>query len=280
MNDTEKKLEQWQTDRMNFYKNSGVLKFIDEYFNVKKGARCIVGHVKDMYALTRQPTYRIYKDNKCRVLTIPDSLTHNHMSLLDYWTVHSYMYVFDKRVLEWTDLENRKDIMKESLVGINAVIELDSPEDKNSDKAKRTSFFDYVHHFNEAINIIDKRLTELGEDYNLMFSGNGIYLLLEGYYGDNLNDYVDNFINLNDNLRENGLGDNLKVHVDNRAAPWNDYFKCPFTFHEKRPRMSIPLPKGELDENWIRFVSYTENITYDYDIVNEIIKKSGWRKLW
>jgi hypothetical protein len=280
MNDTEPKLEQWQIDRMNFYTKSGVLKFIDDYFNVKKGTRCIVGHVKDMYDLHRQPTYRIYHNNMCRAQTIPDAITRNHSALLEYWTVHSYMYVFDKRVLEWTNLENRKDIMKESLVGINAVIELDSPEDKNSDKAKRTSFFNYVPEFNDAISIIDKRLTELGEDYNLMFSGNGIYLTLEGYYDDSLNDYVDNFINLNDNLRESGLGDNLKVHIDNRAAPWNDYFKTPFTFHEKRPRVSIPLPKEELNKNWIKFVSDVNNISQDYSIVNEIIKKASWRKLW
>lgn len=275
-------LEQWQQDRIKFYTESKALDFINDYFDVKKGVRCIVGHVKDMYALGRQPTYRIYDDNKCRALTIPDYLIPNTYShLKDYWTVHSYMYVFDKRVLEWTALENRKDIMTESLIGINAVIELDSPEEPNSDKAKRTDFFDYVSEFNSTINLIDKRLTELGEDYNLQFSGNGIYMILEGYYDDNLQDYVNNFINLIDRLREDdNLGCNLKVHVDNRSAPWNDYFKIPFTFHEKRPRVSIPLSKGELDKDWIKYVSNVDNIIYDYRIVDEIIKKANWRRIW
>ena len=128
MNEKEVKFEQWQTDRIKFYKESGALDFINNYFNVSKGVRCIVGHVKDMYAQTKQPTYRIYNNNMCRAQTIPDVLTGKYTSLVDYWTVHSYMYIFDKRVLEWTSLENRKHIIKEYLIGINVVIELDSPE--------------------------------------------------------------------------------------------------------------------------------------------------------
>lgn len=280
-------LEQWQQDRIKFYTESKALDFINNYFKVKKGARCIVGHIKDMYKLRRQPTYRIYQDNKCRALTLPDTLTRKYNSLAEFWTAHSYMYTFDKRVLDWTDLSIKREIMKYSLEGINAVIEIDSPEEPDSEKAKRTNFFDYIPEFNAVINRLDKILTELGEDYNIQFSGNGIYIILEGYYEDNLQDYVDNFVNLLDNLREKeNLGDLLKVHVDNKAAPWNDYFKIPFTFHEKRPRMSIPLQKGEIDKEWLDAVSNINSIMNDYNttnnykVIDEIIKKANWRKLW
>lgn len=278
-------LEQWQQQRIEFYNiNNKVIDFLNKYFNVSKGKRCIVGHVKDMYKLKRQPTYRIYGNNQCRALTIPDAITNTYSPLKDYWTVHSYMYIFNECVLNWTNLSMRKEIMKNSLVGLNAVIELDSPEVPNSETAVRTSFFDYIQDFDLAINHIDKKLTNLGEDYNLMFSGNGIYIILEGYYEDNLQDYITNFINLIDTLKEvEGLGNSLKVHVDNKSAPWNDYFKIPFTFHEKRQRISIPLPKEKLDEEWIDYISHTDNIINNNHIswcVNDIIKKANWKKLW
>lgn len=274
-------LEQWQYERTNFYENSKAHDFIKDYFNVKNGVRCIVGHIKDIYLKNKSPTYYKYENNNCRAMTIPDYHNKNYQALTEFWCIHSLMYIFNPIVLDWMDSLNHKKIITDNIVGLNAVIEIDSPEEPNSDKAKRTSFFDYINEFNTTINHIDKKLENIGENYNIMFSGNGIYIILEGYYENNLRDYVLNFINLVDVMKEDeGLGNNLKVHVDNKSAPWNDYFKLPFTFHEKRPRISIPLPKGEIQKDWLDNVTSTNNVLNDYTIIDEIIKNCEWKKIW
>jgi hypothetical protein len=95
--------------------------------------------------------------------------------------------------------------------------------------------------------------------------------------------YHENFINLFESLRsEDGLGDDLKVHVDNAAAPWNDYFKIPWTFHPNG-NISLPLGKEEIDGEWLRRVCNSGYIMKNARIVDEIIKHAaagGWKKLW
>lgn len=279
-------VEWWKEDRILFYSERCVLDFINKYFDVKKGVRCVVGHEKDMYRLKHEPSYRLWNGNKCRAYTLPDLKNWKYNALKDFWCLHSLMYTFDKSALEWNDGTESKSMFRDRRLGLNAVIELDSPDDPGSNKAKRLTFFDYINKFDDAIKKIDKILENETTDYNLMFSGNGIYVMLEGYYGDDLLEegcFRDNFINLLDTLKEKeNLGDKMKVHVDNAKAPWNDYFKLPLTFHETRPRMSIPLPKGKLDGKWIDRVSNMNNIMKDFSfsIVEEIIKKAGWKKIW
>lgn len=277
-------IELWQKDRISFYHKSGVLNFIENFFDVKKGIRCVVGHEKDMYRLKHEPSYRLWENGKCRGYTLPDPISRKYDILRDYWCVHSLMYTFDKSVLTWNDASNSKSMFRDRRVGLNAVIELDSPDDPSSDKAKRLTFFDHIAEFDSVISKIDKILENETTEYNLMFSGNGIYVMLEGYYGEDLLEegcFKQNFSNLLDTLKEKeGLGDKMRVHVDNAKAPWNDYFKICFTFHETRPRISIPLPKGKLDGKWIDKVSNVNNVMNDYSIIDEIIKKAEWKKIW
>lgn len=287
--------EWWKKDRMKFYVESGSLDFINNFFDVKKGVRCVAGHEKDMYRLRHEPTYRLWENGKCRAYTVPD-ITGKYNPLIDYWCLHSYIHTFDKSVLEWNDAELSKSMYKSNKVGLNAIIELDGPDDPKSSKAKRLDFFNYINDFDAAIKKIIDVLEEISEEatrktgekytinYNLQFSGNGIYFILEGYYDDNLltdGGYRDNFRNLLDRLKEKeGLGDKTKVHVCNSKAPWNKYFKIPFTFHEFRNRISIPLPKGKLDRKWIDRVSNADNVMKDFSIIKEIINKAKWKKLW
>jgi hypothetical protein len=277
-------IEGWQLDRRKFYSESGVIKYLDNYFDVQKGIRCVVGHEKDLYRLKHEPSYRKWNGSKCRSYTLPDIFTGKYTSLLEYWCNHSYMYTFNKSVLDWNDEVNSIGMFTENMVGLNPVIELDSPDDPGSDKARRLTFFDYVKEYQVAIDRIVKILEEYTTDYNLQFSGNGIYICLEGYYGNDLLEegcFSDNFSNILDILKEReGLDNKMKVHVCNSQAPWNKYFKIPFTFHETRPRVSIPLSANELDKEWIDRVSNVNNIMNDYSIVDEVIKKSAWKKLW
>jgi hypothetical protein len=277
-------MEDWQEQRVDFYQNSAALPFINNYFDVKKGVRLLFGHIKDMYKLKRMPTYRLYENNKCRYMTLPDVITRKYTPLKDYWCNHSSIYTFDKKVLQFHSDNDTLELGRNSAIGMNAVIELDSPNDPSYDKAKRLLFFDHIEEFNNVISQIDKKLNELTTDYNIMFSGNGIYIILESCYEDNFSQegyYRDNFLNLLHTMQETeGLGDKFKVHIDNSKAPWNDFFKLPFTFHESRPRISIPLPKGELDSEFINEHSNVNNTLNDYSLINETIQNAKWSKIW
>lgn len=290
-------MEDWQKERIDFYINSGALKFIEEYFNVKKGVRCIVGHLRNYPS--KKPVYYEYgrDDNKnlCRAITLPD---HNkdsglYNNLVNFNCVHSLIDTFNISVLEWMDIVSHRQNIVDNVCGLNLIIELDAPYDSLERGAKRLNFFDFIDEFNRCVNIIGKYLDDVGEEYNIMFSGNGIYIMLEGFYEiDSLLDYKENFIRLMDNIKEDNseLDNPIKVHIDNKSCPWNDYFKIPFTFHEKRPRISIPLSKDEIDGKWLNEVSDISNIFvrdnfYDcdnfcYDVINEVISKCEWRKIW
>jgi len=270
-------MENWKEKRIDFYQNSKSLEFIKNYFDVKKGIRLVACHNKNGETIRNINDYQTLQ---LRPLTLPDYTTGKYNILKDFWCVHSLMYTFDNKMADWMKIKDHTITLENNRVGINAVIDLDTPDDPESDKAKRLTFFDHIQQFNNTINIIDKKLDEECQDYNLMFSGNGIYFILNGYYGDNLLTYRDNFVNTIDNLKENGLDDKLKVHIDNKSAAWSVYTKIPFTFHTSKDRISIPLPKGEIDGRWLNEVSNSNNIMNDYTIVNEIIKKSNWNKIW
>ena len=273
-------VEWWRVDRIKFYEESGTGLFIDNFFDVKKGVRCIVGHEKDMYRLNHEPHYREWNGGKCRAYTLQDPILSRFRILTDDWTNHCYIYTYDKSILQWHNGTESRAMFRNNKVGLNAVIELDSPDDPNSDKAKRLTFFNHISEFDMAIEKIVKVLEEWAKkatkktgvvykiEYNLQFSGNGVYIYLEGYYEDNLLEgggFKDNFINILDTLKEKeDLGDKTKVHICNSKAPWNKYFKVPFSFHETRNRISIPLPKGKLDGKWIDRVSNVDNIMNDY----------------
>lgn len=276
------KMDEWKEQRINFYKNSNALEFIKDYMNVKKGVRLTIGHCKDMIKYGYDPTRYItdYQKFKTRPLTIPDSEDGSFHVLKNYWCVHSSMYTFNEDVTHWINVKNHTSTLENNRCGINAVIDLDTPDDPTVNIAKRLTFFDHIEEFNNVINKIDKKLEDEGQEYNLMFSGNGIYFILNGYYEDNFLVYRDNFVNTIDYLKENGLENKLRVHIDNKSAAWSVYTKIPFTFHDKRNRISIPLPKGEIDKNWLDEASNPDNIMKDYNIINEIIKKAKWKKIW
>jgi len=273
-------MEEWQKQRLDFYIKSGASQFISKYLDVKDGIRCISSHPREYPKRGRiQYEYNAIKGTQRMYRFYPELLT-------KYNCIHSFMYTFDKKVLEWVDQDVAINLYRASTVGINAIIEIDSPYKTEKEGSPRLDIMDFIPELNKTLSIIIKRLDELGEEYYILFSGNGVYIILEGYYPrldneiERLQDYKDNFINLFENLQKDGFGNPLKVHIDNSGAPWNDYMKIPFTFHEKKPRMSIPLSKEEIDGKWLRQVSDVNNIMNDYSIINEIIKKANWEKLW
>ncbi len=272
-------MEDWQKQRLNFYTKSEALDFIKKYFNVKKGVRCVACHYRE-YPKKGRHQYEHF-ENKVRMITIPHIKNEIPNILTDFNCVHSFMRIFRKSVLEWMDIKDYLPTIRNSSIGMNAILEIDTPYVSLEEKSPRIDFFDCINDINNTIKIIDKELENINEKYNMMFSGNGLYFILEGYYNeDTFMDYKENFINLFENMQKNGLGDKLKVHIDNKLAPWNDYMKIPFTFHERKPRITVPLPKGDIDTEWLKRVSHTTNIMNNYTIISEIIKTANWEKLW
>lgn len=278
-------LEQWQMDRLALYKGSGALDFIKNYFDVKQGVRCIAGHYIDYP--NSSPRYWEHNGNNCRMMTLPDVGSGKWSALIDFNCVHSFMHIFDKSVLEWMPYESRIETAEDSIIGMCAVLDIDTPYESNDEFAKRLDFFDFIPQFNNVISVVDSELEELGEEYNILFSGNGLKIEFAGFYGDDWEDYEEDFLDLIDKLKDEcGLGDPLKVHVDNNQAPWNDYFKCPFTFHEirncniKKHRISMPVAKGEIDAEWLEYVSDVNTVMNNYNVIEEIIKRARWEKLW
>lgn len=261
---------------ISLYSNQKVLDFINNYFDVKKGVRCSVGHKKDY----KSPSYYKHFNNMTCLRTLPFLDKDNIVSLLEFNCLHSFMYIFDEKVIDGFIMPNYISQIKNSIIGINAIFEIDSPYNSNRKGKRRLDIFDHIEEMNQLIYAVDKELEKQGEDYNMLFSGNGIYIILEGYYENNWFDYAENFESLFSNMKNSGYGDKLKVHIDNNKIPWNDYMKIPFTFHEKKDRISVPLAKGEINGEWLNRVSNVNNIINNCDIVDEVISKCRWKKLW
>lgn len=292
--------QQWQKDRKSFYENSTALRFIDLYFKVKKGVRCIAGHVENY----KYPSYYKHNDtkDKLKMMTLPDADNNTYWHLKHYYCIHSFQFIFDKRVLEWMNMfkiNEKKEMGKvyietiiDNIIGLCPVLDIDAPVDplifEQTGKEIKLNFFDHIDSFNDAINIIHKTLEREDTRYNKLFTGNGLKIELESCYAgingdiDTVLDYAENFKNLFQKLQDDKLGDKFKVHICNSSIPWNDYFKCPFSFHEKMPRITLPLPKGDIDAKWLDRVSNVNNVMKDYNIIDEIIDKcdNDWEVLW
>lgn len=266
--------------------------FMKEYFDVKKGVRCIAGHKypvidKQGKKVKTNPIYYVYSGEYIRMINprIPKEEFNDVMKKIK--TSHGFFFTFDSRVIDsFFPAIGRIEYICSSIVGINYSIDLDAPHDSLEKGAKRLNFFDYISEFNLAIEKITKRLDEIGEKYNIMFSGNGIYIMLGGYYedidGDVMNYVRDIDIEI-ENMKINfDLGNKLKVHIDNVTLAWNKYVKLPFQPHGSYGnRYSIPIPIGYIgddkdNKDWI--MRACSNL--DKDNVNDIIKTANWRKIW
>lgn len=270
----------WMTKRYKFYKNDSILAFIKDYFDVKDGVRCIAAHPIE-YPDRGRVQYE-YNKTEQRMFTFSERL------LTKYNCLHSFMWIFDHKVLGWVDQNYSLNLYRSAAVGINAILEIDSPYESDKEGAKRLDVMNYIEDMNNVIRRIDRVLVKLGEKYNILFSGNGIYIILEGYYPrlkeevEKLGIYKQNFVNLFENKKYLGdlREDVTKVHIDNAGAPWNDYMKIPWTFHEIfKNRVSIPLGKGDIVKEDLEYFSNAENIIKG-DLAKEIIKRANWEKLW
>lgn len=274
----------WIADNTALYENSSAYNFIEKYFNIKNGVRCIATHPESYFINNHQ--YRLNWEGKVvnfspKYYDSPVNSNYQKMRTLSKETLinsrctHSFMFAFDKKLLNWYP-KSHPTFPAESIIGINAVLDLDAPKIGTY----RKDIFDSIDEFNIAINVLSKALDEIDQEYTQMFSGNGVYFILKGYYKKNLiKRYSYNLINLIKNLQMYEFSD-LKVKLDNARVPWNDYFKIPFTIHEKKARISCPLPKGEIDAKWLKEHTDLNKIKENYSLIDEIIKEANWKKIW
>lgn len=212
------------------------------------------------------------------------SLTRNNImkQLFGCHTTYFYEFLFNKDTVGSAIAKTQK---KGQIIGITPVMDIDAPTiyenkgTKNEVVLGRESIFQYIDDFNSTIEIIDSELKECGYGYKMTSSGNGVYIIGDPFYSDDIkeiyqhaDDYSD-LINDVNNVKENGLG------IHDSAKAWSYYYKIPFTFHVGRQRFSIPLKKGKLDGEWIDKVTNITDLNMNNvkSVIGDIIKRSDWK---
>lgn len=305
-------------NKMALYSNKDIVKFILDFFRVRKGVRC-----RTRFNNRKMPfNYEDYGDNlehhRFNLVTIDGS---NIIPELRYGLSHFLQHIYNKEVL--TDAEeevdtllkkygiDRKDIkkrrpivkkiMESHYIGINNVIDIDSPY-INENTTERTDFFDskVIGHFNEATRLVAKELDEVGEPYNCEFSGNGFYFITESYYPDEylnrnhstLFAYKQKMKRICDEVDYMLWEKNIPIEIKFKKEGWSRFNKIPFAFHDSKARISIPLGKehiGNIDAKWLDEHTSIENIiiinkdegyVISDDLINEVIRTCRWEKLW
>lgn len=278
-----------------YYKqNDQVKNFIIKFFKVRKGIRARV--IQDYTTKGKVIRYYWLTNN---LATIDDN---------NFWyetdkkgTLFFYEMIFDERtagkMLGNLPFKSKSGIyygdhklrLESSAIGASTVFDIDAPNVDN----RKVNFFDIWEEFDQTKAIIEQELQELGINFNCMFSGNGIYVICESMYFDEIekmkgiekdfakmdmyNDSIDAIIkDINKKLEMDGL----KVGIDSIAKHWAKYQKVPFTYQPYRERISIPIPKGKIDINWLKQVSDAKIFLDSNNVANSAIKIADWKDIW
>lgn len=276
--------EEWRnkirdTERSRFilYNEPKTIDFILKFFDMenKQAARC---RVWTKERVGEEPIIARYGRNQKLISLAKENIM---KQLFECHTTYFYEFLFDKEGISSSITKNQK---KKQIVGVSPVMDIDAPSifenegTKNEVVVGRESMFGYIDDFNSTIELIDSELKEVGMDYKVSGSGNGVYIIGEPFYSEKeeeIYQYVDKFTELiNDinNVKEN------KLEIHDNAKAWSFYYKIPFTFHVNRQRISIPLNKGKLNGEWMDKATDIKRLNMNNvkSVVSEIIKRSGW----
>lgn len=286
-----------QKEAYRFYlENPDIIQFILDFYQIPKGMRARIrfdwgksGKAPSPVGYPR-PTPRMQSLNKNNIL----------MELRQGKTQHFFVYVFDEEIVQCSDSSQIEEFDEKGwkhshIIGLTPVIELDSlkiPNGKNSERYDCLGAYsnNIISNFNTARTVIKELLKDIkNEETNetlwdstrMMFSGNGIYFILDTFYGNNRDEtfrFMLKFVELMEDINalcvERG-GEPVVDHT--QTLPWNDFFKCPFTFHQKYDRISIPLDKDMMiNADYIRNYSDPEFLSKDKRHVEQLIKISKW----
>lgn len=275
-----------------FYKrNPEVVKFILDFFKLKKGKKGVRSRVIHNMREGRAPV--IYCEyGKICFTDINENNFWKQMSIPG--TVHFREWAYDETVRKVDSRKIEGYEFEEYRIGISVVLDIDAPTVVFNGQEVKVPFFEdiYFDDFQMAKRIVEKELDEMRLEYNCLFSGNGIYLIIESEYPKDTDDmfrpgmtnylnyfwdvlYVSkirtNIVDINRILEENGV----LCSIDPRWKAWSVYHKIPFTYHGSKDRLSIPLSRGDMDKDWMNYVTDIKNL--DNINVIEIIKRANWR---
>lgn len=314
-----------ENKKIEWYRNNpDVVDFICDFFEIKKknkGYRGMSGIrtrvIQDIWN-RKEPLHYCMWDKKCLI-----GINKNN-----FWqqikipgVLHFREVVYDKeclRVLDESKGEYEGYEFEENRIGISVCFDIDAPHVEISDgkggkREVKGSMFEYWDDFNKAKVVIEKELEETGRDWNCIWSGNGVYLVVETWYAPFDNTGKNGIkINGSENGSENGSGDKnnyfwdvkiaskimatfrdinlifkdkgIRCHIDEIWKFWSIFHKAPFTVHGRMDALSIPIPKGELDLGWMKNNTITgirgNGSRLEEIDVSDIMKQCNWRQIW
>lgn len=293
---------------INYYEDSHtVIKFLSDFLTLRRGYRPIA--IQKRYPKLIKP-FAYYPTDTKRLVHFAE------LSIVDLYKyigqLHFFEFIFDDGIKDWNLIAKEIDdnweaienyglgvVFDKHIIGAGITLDIDAPKDPIT-KRKR-NFFDVYEEYMQMKMLCEDIANEYGFRHNAIFTGNGIGIVFESYYfdeidnidysgdiGNKINDLYE-FKNDIDNLmlkmnyqylRKVGMTDkNLIPHVDDRFKSWWSYNKCPFTYHNKWNRMTIPLKKGYVDKEWL--IKYSNfDFVIDNRCEDEIIRECKWRRLW
>ena len=199
-----------------------------DYFKSDRGVKCRIGHMWRYNDKFYPVGYPHHKYGMSGLL---------EKDFINFKTIHMFNYIFNDSVLK-TESWNEA---RESIVGVSPVIDVDSPDNNTVGRLDCLLNNKAIGMFEEVRLKLKVELKECDEwdGCRMMFSGNGIYFILEDKF-ENVQDVVQGYLGLCDDV--NSLLKEPIIDSKNVFIP-NKYNKIPFTLHYKYNRLAIPLNK-------------------------------------
>ena len=243
------------TERQAFYKkNTNVMRQLLDFFNLKDGYRCMAMRPFDL------DIQYVYRDAFSEYnYALRPLMSANFLNSVGYARTIEFMpYIFDEGIFQ----NNRKVDVENHVIGITLVIDIDSHDvdpkirDKDGkiaykgDKSRgRIDILSHQKYIDEMNNIVDEfryELSKIGFDIDkIIFSGNGVSIMLENYYNDDFQKIlqVQDGLNAIKNIVKRKTG--CEVHL--KRYGWNSNFKPPGTFHFNNFRLTLEIDKLDMD---------------------------------
>lgn len=283
------------------YKSSPKIReHIKKFLKTKRGVRPIV--IQKRYPKIENPLVW-YPRNSNMMLNISslnmDVLTTN------YGQLHFFECIFDNAILDENlinkeildEIEINKElydnrgitpirsiVYNKYIIGISPIFDIDSPKD--SVTGKKVYCIEIWDRLMFVKQMIEKWLDSLGIKYDIIFSGNGIYIKVQNLYFKNYEeymvllewfDYITNYINhyMDQYYKYKGV----YPKIDNKRKTWWNYYKTILTYHTKWNMMTGYLPKGYVDKEYVMRVFNIDNFIVNHDIYGkEMFEKAS--RIW
>lgn len=283
---------------INIYKgNPEIRKHIKNFLKTERGIRPIA--IQKRYPKFKKPIVW-YPRNSNTFLDI--SKTGIKMLQETVGEMHFFECIFDDNIknyelinqeIEQITIENpelyekhgitaiRSIVYNKHIIGMSPCFDIDSPTDPKTNK--KTDCFEIWDRFMFIKQKIEKYLDDLGFEYQIVFSGNGIYIIMEECYFRNYDEFLEFVDEINNIIIYiNWYADQYykyKIHpnIDKKSKSWWNYDKTVFTYQSKSNRMTIYLPKGYVDKEYVKRITnidtFTEHhVEYTKEIMDKITK--------